>query len=290
MHLKQLDPFIGNFELPRVHDDSLKAFVDHRLSLGKKKKTVNLALGVVRRILNLAARSWRHSESDLTWLDTPPLITMLPLDDSRRAYTLEWDEQERLLRGMLSYLSEMALYKVNTGCREQEVINLEWSWEWKTDMPELDGRIFIIPGSFRKKVRDRVMDDKIVVLNDIAKSVVDSRRGIHADYVFTYRDRKVKRMNNNGWRSAWRKAGLPINDGYLRGVHNLRHTFSTRLRLLGVSNETRRDLMGHTVGNMTSHYSAAGIMELLKAVQLLCKSRKSPALSIVKIRSGLQTA
>ncbi|MDP6095898.1 MAG: site-specific integrase [Gammaproteobacteria bacterium] len=226
----------------------------------------------------------------MTWLETPPLITLLPVDDSRRAYTLEWEEQERLLKGMLSYLSQMALYKVNTGCREQEVCNLKWAWEWKTNLPELDGRIFIIPSSFRKKVRDRIMDDKIVVLNDIAKSVVDARRGIHKDYVFTYRGRKVQRMNNNGWRSAWRKAGLPINKDFLRGVHNLRHTFGTRLRLLGVSNETRRDLMGHTVGNMTSHYSVAGIMELLEAVQMLCKSRKSPALSIVKIRSGLQTA
>jgi len=32
------------------------------------------------------------------------------------------------------------------------------------------------------------------------------------------------------WRPAWRKAGLPVNDEYKRGVHNLKHTFGRRLR------------------------------------------------------------
>ncbi len=44
-----------------------------RLTDGRSHKTINLALAIVRRILNLAARSWRDEESGKVWLETPPL-------------------------------------------------------------------------------------------------------------------------------------------------------------------------------------------------------------------------
>ena len=63
----------------------------------------------------------------------------------------------------------MALFKVNTGLREQEVVNLRWNWE--TPVPELDTSVFVIPRSFVKNGLDRY-----VVLNRVAKSVIDGCR------------------------------------------------------------------------------------------------------------------
>ncbi|MEA1888323.1 MAG: site-specific integrase, partial [Pseudomonadota bacterium] len=60
----------------------------------------------------------------------------------------------------------MCLFKVNTGCREQEVCQLRWDWE--VDVPELDLSVFIIPGDKVKNTEDR-----LVVLNRVAKSVID---------------------------------------------------------------------------------------------------------------------
>jgi hypothetical protein len=37
----------------------------------------------------------------------------------------------------------MALFKVNTGTREQEVVQLRW--EWEVDLPELERSVFVIP-------------------------------------------------------------------------------------------------------------------------------------------------
>jgi|TARA_B100000315_G_C14301958_1_gene462272 integrase len=127
------------------------------------------------------------------------------------------------------------------------------------------------------------MPDKVIVLNDIAKSVVDSCRGNGMDYVFGDGCR-LKSLNGKTWAKAWRKAGLPTGGVYSKGVHNLRHTFAARLRMLGAGHETRQVLMGHSNKNMTSHYSAAGIEELLEAVQLLCNSRKTPAMNVVRLR------
>jgi integrase len=44
---------------------------------------------------------------------------------------------------MPDHLARMALFKVNTGCREQEVCSLRW--EWEVEFPELETSVFIIP-------------------------------------------------------------------------------------------------------------------------------------------------
>ena len=95
LFFRQLDPFIGELALEQVHDGTLARFVEARRKDGRQPKTINLALGVVRRTLNLAARKWRD-ECGLTWLPTAPLISMLPVTDARQPYPLSWEEQRLL--------------------------------------------------------------------------------------------------------------------------------------------------------------------------------------------------
>ena len=127
-HLKQLDPYVGHLTLHQVHMGTLQPFIKARTRLGRKNKSINLALSVVRRILNLSARLWRD-ENGLTWLETAPLIQLLPTTDARKPYPLSWDEQRQLLQALPNHLSRMCLFKVNTGCRDQEVCQLRWEWE-----------------------------------------------------------------------------------------------------------------------------------------------------------------
>ena len=297
MHLTLLDKHIGTLLLDRVHDGSLRPFIGQRRREGVRTKTINNALTVVRRILNLAARSWRL-DNGLTWLDTAPLISMQKSptgrSDALKPYPLDWDEQEALLKHLAPHLAKMVLFKVNTGCRESEVSGLRWEWECHTEIPELSGRIFIIPGDAvlpnDAGVKNR--DDRLIVLNDIAKSAVDSCRGHHSDYVFVHRGKPILRMNNSSWQRAWKEAGLPCDGVHRKGVHNLRHTIGRRLRAAGVSKETRSVILGHRNGDITSHYSALEIGEILSALNLLCEdqSRKSPALTVFKLRTARQAA
>jgi integrase len=148
---RQVDPYIGDLSLDQVHDGTLTRFIESRLTAGKKPKTVNLALSTVRRTLNLAARKWRD-EHGLTWLQTAPLISMLPLTDQRQPYPLSWEEQRLLLQALPAHLQRMALFKVNTGTRDQEVCRLRWDWE--IHIPELGTGIFLIPGQFVKNRED----------------------------------------------------------------------------------------------------------------------------------------
>ncbi len=275
--LRSVDLWIDDMPIDQVHMGTLQAFIEARRKAGIRSGTVNRTLAVIRRVLNLAARLWRD-ESGLTWLSEAPLIQLIDWSDARAPYPMSWDEQTRLFGELPRHLQSMALFKVNTGTREQEVCGLRWQWE--VVIPELGTSVFAIPGS---KVKNG--EDRLVVLNRVARSVVESARGQNADYVFTYKGRRVTRMFNSAWMRARHTAGLP----YVR-VHDLKHTFGRRLRAAGVPLETRRALLGHKGNDITTHYSAPEMGELVEAAERVCeKSRKSPALTIVRVRQGVVT-
>lgn len=277
IHLDQLLPFIGDHTLAQVHDGTLKAFIDHEQARGLSAKSVNNALAVVSAVLNRAARVWR-SEAGTPWLQqAPPRLTRLSLvGQQAKPYPLSWVEQERLFKALPGHLADAALFAVNTGCRDQEVCQLRWDWE--VGIPELETSVFILPETITKTSTERV-----VVLNAIVHRVVASRRGMDREYVFAHRGKPLYRLHNSGWKTAWRKAGLPVEKGVLRGVHNLRHTFGRRLRGAGVPLETRKLLLGHASGDITTHYSAAEISELIDAVEKIADRgvAQTPTLTLI---------
>lgn len=272
-HLRILDPFIGPLKLRQVHMGTLQAFIEARRKEGVKAKSINLTLGCVRRILNLAASEWLD-ENGLTWLQQAPKIKLLPTADARAPYPLSFDEQSRLLQELPDHLARMALFKVNTGCRDQEVCKLRWDWE--IAIPELNTSVFVIPGAHVKNGQDR-----LVVLNKVAKSIIEGMRGQHAEYVFPYKGEPVLRMLNSAWKKARIRAGIP----HVR-VHDLKHTFGRRLRAAGVSFEDRQDLLGHRSSRITTHYSAPELESLIAAAEHVCavRSRKSHAIVVLKAK------
>lgn len=253
IQIEMLMPFIGKENIKSIHMGTLQKFIKHRQKQKVKNATINHALQVVRHMMNTAATDW-IDEHGLTWLETPPRIKLLPPDkNKRKPMPLSWEEQRTMFSELPSHLKDMAMFKVNTGTREQEVCNLKW--EWEVNVPELETSIFIIPAEFVKNRQDR-----IVVLNNVAKKVIESRRGKNKKFVFSYRGKQLTKMNNTAWRNARTKAGLEM----LR-VHDLKHTYGRRLRAVGVQLEDRQDLLGHKSSKITSHYSGAQLENLIEA-------------------------
>ncbi|MBI2802686.1 MAG: tyrosine-type recombinase/integrase [Gammaproteobacteria bacterium] len=255
--LKQVMPWIGSLHLERIHMGAMQGFIDARRLDGVAVGTINHGLKVVRRVLNLAASEWLD-EYGLTWLATAPKIKLLPDLHKRQPYPLDWDEQTKLFQRLPDHLAQMALFAVNTGCRDAEICNLRWAWEVK--LPMLNTSVFIIPGNFVKNG-----DERLVVLNRIAGSVTEGMRGKHSTHVFSYRGKPVRRMLNGAWLRARRATELP----QVR-VHDLKHTFGRRLRAAGVSFEDRQDLLGHRAGRITTHYSAAELSRLIESANTVC--------------------
>ena len=285
--LAMWDPYIGDLPVRRVHYGTLQPYVKDRLAAGKAAGTVNRDLAVVRRILNLCARLWRD-ENDRPWLDTAPLIQMQRENAKRGPYPLSFEEERLLFSELAGHLARMALFKVNTGTRKHEVLSLRWDWEVK--VPELETSVFVVPRAHVKNGLERV-----VVLNRIARSVIESCRGEHRDLVFSHKGHGYYTIDNSGWHGARRRAaaryekelGRPCPDGFRNvRVHDLKHTYGYRLRAAGVAFEDRQVLLGHKTQHITTHYSAADIGNLIASSEKVCElaSRKSPAVAIVRTR------
>ncbi len=261
--LKVLVTFIGDFSLDTIHMGVMQPFIDARRKAGIKTRTINHGLQIVRRILNLATSDWMD-ELGLTWLANAPKIKLLPEHDLRKPYPLSWEEQKRLFEELPRHLERMALFAVNTGCRDQEICQLRWDWEIKIPEPA-ELRVFIVPSTLVKNG-----DDRLVVCNTIAQSVIESERGKHPTHVFNFRGKSMGRMLSSGWRSARKRAGLDC----VR-VHDLKHTFGRRLRAAAVSFEDRQDLLGHRSGRITTHYSSAELQMLYQAANKVCEQQHS---------------
>jgi integrase len=267
--LKLLDTYIGDLALESIHMGSLQPYIAARKKQGLKTRTINHGLQIIRHILNLAASEWMD-EYGLTWLAAAPKIKLLPEHDARKPYPLSFEEQERLFAALPPHLREMALFAVNTGCRDGEICKLRWEWEVAVAISDIKS-VFIIPSSQVKNGEDR-----LVVLNRVARAVIERQRGKHPDYVFTYRDKPVSHMLNNGWRMARKQAGLAVR------VHDLKHTFGRRLRAAGVSFEDRQDLLGHKSSRITTHYSSAELSNLWVAANKVCIGQNKPTLTLLR--------
>ena len=118
------------------------------------------------------------------------------------------------------------------------------------------------------------------------------------DFVFTYDGHRVGTMNNSAWDKARIRAAMKmytatgkvipkelLKDGQcgilltdelkqfvattMPGFHNvrihdLRHTYASRLRLAGVPQEDRNALLGHKSASIPEHYASADIGRLIK--------------------------
>lgn len=303
IYLEQLDPYIGELPLTHIDDRALAPYIKAKLQAGVSNRTVNIALERVIRIMNLCARKWRD-DNRRQWLDTVPMITKLDEKrESRKPYPLSWEEQSLLFAELPDHLRRMALYKVNTGCREQEVCKLRWEWEIK--VPELGTSVFLIPSDFggrREHSGVKNRDERLVVLNEVAKRVIDGQRGMHHSLVFPYGKpdqfgpTAVHRMNDSAWKKARVRAASKWEETHKTQahpgfrsirVHDLKHTFGRRLRAAGVTEEDRKALLGHKNGSITSHYSAAELDQLIDAAnKVSATDSRAPALTILKRRQG----
>ncbi|RFC33299.1 MAG: Site-specific recombinase XerD [Candidatus Nitrotoga sp. SPKER] len=271
--LERLVPFIGKLMLDQIHDGTLATYIKDRKDKGLAHKTINLGLGLVRRILNLAARSWRD-EDGKTWLETPPLITMLPLlGHQREPRPITWAEQRRILPLLPDHLSTMVLFDLNTGARDGVVCGLKW--EWEISIPELGVSVFDIP---RENVKGRKRG-RVLVCNTVAQSIIEAQRGKHGEYVFPYQGHRIETMNNNAWQRVRKLAGIPD-----LHIHDLRHTVGMRLREAGAREETIADILWHTRQGMTAHYSVVQIDELLAALNRITNEGSRINRSLAMIR------
>jgi integrase len=172
-----LDEVIGDLHLDEISDEALEPFVDKRKAHGVAAKTIKLSLEKVRRILNKAGRVWRENKQP--WLRIQPPLLSMPRGRKRPPFPLKFEEQRELFSRLPQPIGDMCLFKVNTGLREEEVCGLRWEWEVRLE----DGvSVFAIPPAAHKG--GDYEHYRLVVLNSVARAVIEAHRGKHEEFVF----------------------------------------------------------------------------------------------------------
>lgn len=277
-HIKHLSEYIGELSMMEIfrgfdstgNPSSLEQFILDRAGKGLSIRTINYPLQVLNIIGNKSAKRWRNSAGEpmIPYWNCVYLVNKeegkaLGLKPKKIPYPLSWEEQDAFLDELPLHLKRMFLFKVNSGCREQEVCKLRWKWLKKHNK---EIWYFVIPSEFVKNRMERV-----VVLNNIAKEVISKQEGQNPDFVFTFKGHPVGRINNSAFRKARKRVSTQFPDLINAGVHSLKHTYGARLRAAGVPEEDRNFLTGHKGKmSMTTHYSVPELCKMLEYSNRVC--------------------
>lgn len=259
--ITQLIPYFQDEYLHEINNQNpnLIRFLSDKKDLAPK--TRNHYRQILKTMVKLAHEEWVDESTGKTWLEAIPTpiikLEKIGFHDKKQPYPLSWNQQTALLNLLPEHYKALALFAVNTGAREQEYCKLSWADE--------DNGVFWVTAT--KNGRPRPL-----VLNTVSMAVIEGQRGLDKHWVFPHRGRPLHRLNNRAWANAWGSAGLPVSDNILKGPHNLRHTFSTRLANLGVHMKVKDWLMGHADQTVGDIYTIPMIESMREAVEMLCSN------------------
>jgi integrase len=212
---------------------------------GHKSSTVNLELSVLCRIFNLAIENGYTNQN--------PLTKVRRLRDEERRQRYLTREEEVSLRSTLSekypHLLPLLDLALNTGMRLRELLLLRIS--------EVNFTLGTVTLSLErtKEKRRKILPLNPTTLETLRRLAAESDgdrffgRGFEASYV------------EKQWKAACKTAGVSN-----LHIHDLRHTFATRLAESGVTETIIMGLLGHSSLRMTSRYAHATLEAMTQAV------------------------
>jgi integrase len=202
-HLKKLDRYLRFQQLHAIDMTALQPFIrDRKDNDAVTNATVNRALEIVRRILNLAHQDWR-------WIRAVPKIRMLK-EPRRRVRFLRREEASRLLDAMPKHMRPIVKFALATGCRAGEIFGLEWN------RVDLARKVAWLDHGATKSG-----DGRGIPLNADAISALQSTFGRHPRWCFTFAGRRIQK-SSTAWDSARKRAGIED-----FRFHDLRHTWAS---------------------------------------------------------------
>jgi integrase len=198
-HLRKLDPYLRGKRLDQINMDTIWPFIrDRRERDGVANATINRALEIVRRMLNVAHQDWN-------WLQRVPRVRMLS-EPKRRIRFLTREEADRLIANLPVHLRSVVRFALATGCRMSEILHLEWQ---RVDF----GRrvAWLDPGTTKNG------EGRGIPLNNDAVLALRDVEGIHATWCFTYQDKRMEAVGS-AWERSLKRAGIEK-----FRFHDLRH-------------------------------------------------------------------
>ncbi len=278
---KPLRAFFGETPLVRITGERVCQYQAHRKEQGVSGRTINMEVGVLRRILKKAKR-WHILAGD---------VKMLPEQSGvGRAITAE--EKKKLLETAASQPQWQvakctAVLALNTTMRACELKGLRWQ---DVDLFEQTLRV----GRSKTQAGLRVLPlnrDAVVALAELRERAEALGAGEPEHFVLPTckRGQFDPKRPMKSWREAWRKLTRAAG---LRGLrfHDLRHSAITELAERDTSDMTIMAIAGHVSRKMLEHYSHIRLEAKRRALDALAGSQEKAFPGEVTSQSTSQSA
>ena len=204
-----------DYTLTEISPKLISEYKHKRRKEGASSRTVNYELVLMGHAYNLAIKEWE-------WVRDNPVARVYKERVSNfieRWLTVE--EEESLLKVSPNWLKEIIIFAINTGLRQSEILNLNWS---QVDL-------------FRKSLTILEQKNKgkdTIPLNMSAMEVLKSRAKVrHIRSTLVFYSKNGTAINAGNLRRAFYSAVRKARIEKLR-FHDLRHTFATRMVQAGV--------------------------------------------------------
>jgi integrase len=220
----QLLPFFEQTAIGSINKGLVGQFRKQRYENDKViPATVNRDISVLRRLLN--------------WAVEQGLLAVNPLgrvkmERERRVkrQVLSVAEEQRLLRVCPEHLKTLVTLALDTGMRRGELLQQQWS-----DVALSSGLLYVTHSKTPEgEARAIPLTSRVLALLEASRE----KEGLLLQY-----DGAPLKSVRRCWKTAIKNSGIPA----LR-LHDLRHTFNTRLMEAGVIQDVRMALMGHSTG------------------------------------------
>ncbi len=125
-YLKNLSKFFGNPRLDSMKPKLIAGYKVHRRDHGASASTINRELYMLSRAFSLAVKEWE-------WLSDNPVSKVAKEKEcNERDRWLSPEEEKELLSNCPDWLSDIIVFDLHTGLRQDELLSLEWS---RVDFP-----------------------------------------------------------------------------------------------------------------------------------------------------------
>ena len=235
----------------------VRAYTAMRHEAGVSAATINRELAALSAAINFCnvefewalpnpvkGRTMREPEGRVRWITRAEVESLCRIARAQRNGAL---------------LDDFIHLAVNTGCRKEEMLGLEWR------RVDLSNRLIYLEGVHTKAGKRRS-----IPLNEGALDALKGRAAYRAEkcpgsaWVFARGTGERVTSVRQGFASACASAGLR---DFV--IHDLRHTCAAHLISAGVALAEVRDLLGHSTIMMTERYAHLAPARVRDAVKVL---------------------
>lgn len=272
-----IDPVIGHLPLKAISPIHLERIKKNMADAGKAASSIRYALAVIRQVFNFARAI------GLFFGDNPVSKVKIPSADNRRLRFLAHAEADALLEALAKKspdIHDMALLSLHCGLRAGEVFSLTWG-----DV-DMERGILTLRDTKNGKSRHNFMTDEV-------KSMLLARpRGAYNTLVFPTRSgsQKVQASKTFNLTVDELRLNEGVTDQRQKVVwHTLRHTAASWFVESGVDLFVVKEILGHSVIQMTerySHLSPGTLQNATRTLEKAIEAARKTGGKVVEIHQG----